>query len=60
MATTGIAMRRSLICWQGLPRVTNPKKTAQHNALTDHCGGDGMRDKSEGKLPVLPMVYSSK
>ena len=32
------AMRRSLICWQGLPG-DESEKTAQHNALTDHCGG---------------------
>ena len=30
---------------------------AQHTALKDFCGADGMRDKSEGKRATIPMVY---
>jgi len=33
---------------------------SQHAALKDFCGPDGMRDKSEGKRSVLPMVYPGK
>ena len=44
----------------GAAKGDDSEKAAQHKALTDYCGGDGMRDKSDGKLPVLPMVYISK
>lgn len=36
------------------------KTEGQFRVLQDFCGGDGMRDKSDGKLATVPMVYPTQ